>query len=249
MAAVRCPAYVRLAAAALAATGLAACSRAGDGAVLATLRTELANQYHACVPLGWTPVPVAGTYYPGTSVTLYEQGVWLPALWIGRVRTRDLARPDVRAASAVLSELTRVGMVDSEPFHGGIRYHLTTAAQPYYYDESDRGNNPDHVPYLCYSKIVPQGVVTTDSVRRGRLRYGSHDEDLFRALFVWTPSPAAPWANDAFLRRHSVKLGPAESPVIATFVRSRGDWAVAELSAPSPVARVVDASAWPRLQL
>ena len=240
---------VLLAAAVLAAAGLTACSPTSDGAMLETLRAQLANQYRECVPLGWTPVPVAGTYYPGVSVTLYEEGVWLPALWIGRVRTRDLARADVRTASDVLNELTRVGMVHSERFPGGVRYHLTTAAQPFYYDESDRGNNPDHIPYLCYSTIVPQSVVSTDSVRRGRLRYASHDDDMFHATFKWAPSPVAAWANDAYLRTHSVKLGPAENPVTATFVRRDGEWTIAELSAPTPVARVVDASVWPRPRL
>ena len=227
-------ACVLVAAVVLAAVMLGACSPANDQVVLATLRTQLVTQYHECVPLGWSPVAVAGTYYPGTSVTLYEEGVWLPARWIGRVRTRDLARPDVRTISAVLNELTHAGMLVRDDARGGARYHLTAAAAPFYYDESDYGNNPDHIPYLCYSTIVPQKVLSIGSARRGRLRYGSHDEDLFRATFAWTPSTIAGWANDPFLRSHSVKLGPAESPVTATFAKRHGEWALAELSTPTP---------------
>lgn len=238
-----------LAAVALAAAVLAACSPTHDRAVLETLRTQLANQYHECVPLGWSPVAVDGTYYPGVSVTLYEEGVWLPARWIGRVRTRDLARADVRAVTGVLNELARAGMLVRTNVPSGVRYHLTIAAQPFYYDESAFGNNPDHIPYLCYSTIVPQRVVSSGPVRRERLRYGSHDENAFHATFEWIPSPAAAWANDAFLHMHSVKLGPAESPATATFVNRHGEWRIAELSAPTPAGRIVDASVWPQPRL
>lgn len=240
------PLCVLLAAAALAAVLPAACAPANDRAILDSLRAQLAEQYHDCVPLGWSPVAVAGTYYPGTSVTLYEEGVWLPARWIGRVRTRDLARPDVRAIFGVLNELTRAGLLDRTHASGASRYHLTVAALPFYYDESDYGNNPDHIPYLCYSTIVPQRVVAIDSVRRDRLRYGSRDEDMFHVTFAWTASPVAAWANDAFIRTHSVTLGPAESPATATFAKRHGEWALAELSAPTPVARFVDTAVWPQ---
>ena len=243
------PVCVLLAAAVLAAVAPAACAPSNDRAILETLRTQLAEQYHDCVPLGWSPVAVAGTYYPGTSVTLYEEGVWLPARWIGRVRTRDLARPDVRTIFGVLNELTRAGMLVRTKTSGGSRYHLTVAALPFYYDESAYGNNPDHIPYLCYSTIVPQRVVAIDSVRRDRLRYGSRDEDMFHATFEWTPRPIAAWANDAFLRSHSVMLGPAESPVTATFAKRHGEWTIAQLSAPTPVARIVDTAVWPQPRL
>jgi hypothetical protein len=242
-------ACVLVAAAALAAAAPAACSPTNDEVILGMLRTQLAAQYHECVPLGWSPVAVAGTYYPGTTVTLYEEGVWLPARWIGRVRTRDLARRDVRAISDVLNELARAGMLVREKTSAGSRYHLAAAAQPFFYDDSDYGNNPDHIPYLCYSTIVPQRVLSTDSVRRARLRYGSRDEDMFHATFAWTPSPIAGWANDAFLRSHSVMLGPAESPVTVTLAKRHGEWMIAELSAPTPVARIVDTAAWPQPRL
>ncbi len=228
---------------------LPACARTDDRAILGMLAARLAKQYHECVPLGWSPVAVAGTYYPGVSVRAGEQGVWLPAVWLGHVRTRDLARADVRAVRDVLDALARAGMVVRTSDRDGFRYRLSRAGYSFFYDESDFRNNPDHIPYLCYSTIVPQRVLWSDRVHRERSRDGSHDVDAFRAAFAWTPSPVANWANDAFLRRRSVKLGPAENPVIASFVKDNDDWRVVELSTRYPLGRIVDASAWPQPRL
>jgi len=230
---------------------LAGCSAAGDRAVLAALKTQLAAQYHACVPLGWTPVPVAGTYYPGVSVTLTEEGVWLPARWIGRVRSRDLARADVRAAFDVLNELSRAGLLDRDHHVAGIwRYNLTSEGQRFFYDDSAHGNNPDHIPYLCYSTIVPQRIESISPIDREPSRYGARDVDSFVAAFEWTPSPVPAWANTAFVRAHSVTLGPTEHPAVAQFQAVGGTWTITRLSGTeSPTARVVDAGAWPRPRL
>lgn len=228
---------------------LTACARTDDRAILGMLQTQLAKQYHECVPLGWTPVPNAGTYYPGVSVTMEENGVWLPAVWVARVRRRDLARPDVRTAAAVLDELTKKGLLIRTTTPGASRYRLARIGWDFYYDENDYGNNPDHIPYLCYSTIVPQRVIASEPARHERLPDGSHDEDVFRATFAWTPSPVAAWANDAFLRSHSVALGPAETPVTATFANRHGAWTIVQLSTPTPLGRVVNASAWPHPRL
>ena len=229
----------------LAASLLTACARTDDRAILGMLRTQLAKQYHACVPLGWTPVPNAGTYYPGVSVTMQENGVWLPAVWVARVRRRDLTRPDVRAAAAVLDELTKKDMLVRTTAPGGARYNLARIGWDFFYDENDFGNNPDHIPYLCYSTIVPERVVSSGPVRRERLHEQSHDEDVFRVTFTWAPSRVAGWANDAFLRSHSVDLGPTESPATATFAKRHGEWTIVQLSTPTPEGRVIDRSVWP----
>ena len=225
---------------------LTACARTDDRAILGMLRTQLAKQYHECVPLGWSPVPNVGTYYPGISVTVQENGVWLPAVWVARVRRHDLARPDVRTAAAVLDELTRKGVLERTPVRDGFRYRLTRVGWDFYYDENDYGNNPDHIPYLCYSTIVPQRVVWSEPARRERSRDGSHDEDVFRAAFAWRQSPVAAWANDAFLRTHSVTMGPTENQLTATFANRHGEWIIVQLGTPTPTGRVVDPSAWPR---
>jgi hypothetical protein len=229
---------------------LTACSATNDGAVLQTLKGQLAAQNHQCVPLGWTPVPVAGTYYPGVSVTLHEEGVWFAARWLGRVRTRDLARPDVRAAYDVLNELARGGMLEREHFPGVFQYHLTMTGQQFFYDDSAYGNNPDHIPYLCYSTIVPQRITYTSSISPERYRDGARDVDGFVAAFDWTPSPVAAWADNAFMRAHSVTLGPTENPMVAHLVNLDGEWTVTQLSGTaSPTARVVDIGAWPHPRL
>ena len=229
---------------------LAGCAPSRDQIALDALNAQLAKQYHECVPLGWSPVTVAGTYYPGVSVILDVEG-WLPARWIGLVRKRNLGRADVRTISAVLDDLVRVGLLERDAFRGGggVRYNLSTAALPFYYDENQHGNNPAHIPYLCYSTIVPTRVEWSSLVYRERARDGSHDVDAFDAVFEWKPGPVAAWANDPFLRSHSVKLGPTESPVTATFVNSDGDWTVAKLSTSFPAGRVVDASVWPHPRL
>jgi hypothetical protein len=235
----------------IAAALLAACSPTGDRAVLASLKTQLAAQYHDCVPLGWTPVPVAGTYYPGVSVTLTEEGVWLPARWIGRVRSRDLARADVRAAFDVMNELTRAGLLDRDHHVPGLwRYNLTSAGQRFFYDDSAYGENPDHIPYLCYSTIVRQRIASVSPIERARSRDGTRDLDTFVAAFEWAPSPVPAWADNAFVRAHSVTLGPAEHPAVAQFQDVGGNWTVTRLAGTqSPTARVVDAAAWPRSRL
>ncbi len=235
----------------VAAALLAGCSATDDRAVLAALKTQLAAQNHECVPLGWTPVPVAGTYYPGVSVTLTEEGVWLPARWIGRVRARDLARDDVRAAFDVLNELTRAGLLDRDHHVPATwRYNLTNAGQRFFYEDSAYGDNPDHVPYLCYSTIVAQRIASVSPVARGRSRDGKRDLDTFVAAFEWTPSPVPAWADNAFVRAHSVTLGPIERPAVAQFQDVGGNWTITQLSGTqSPTARVVDAGAWPRPRL
>jgi hypothetical protein len=230
----------------LAAALLTACTRTDDRAILSMLQTQLAKQYHECVPLGWAPVPNAGTYYPGVSVTVEENGVWLPAVWVAHVRSHDLTRPDVRTAAAVLDELTAKGMLVRTTAPDGNRYRLARAGSDFYYDDNEYGNNPDHIPYLCYSTIVPQRIMSTEPPRRERLPGASHDDDVFRAAFAWTPSPAAAWANDPFLRTHSIELGPTESPATATFANRHGDWTIVQLSTPTPEGHVVNPSAWPR---
>lgn len=85
-----------------------ACSPTNHWFVMHALQTQLALQYHECVPLGWDPVPVDGTYYPGYSAELQDKNSWLPALWLGSIQPSDLRQPDGRAAYEVLNELVRV---------------------------------------------------------------------------------------------------------------------------------------------
>lgn len=247
-----CTGTKRLRAAALvlaAVTALAACAPNDPRVVIRELRSELAQQYHECVPLGWNPVPVAGTYYPGANVVVEEEGngeVWLPALWIARIPKRLRARDaGVRAAGGVLDELVRGGMIRRAGGLGGATYRLAPDAIPFFFSENALGSNPPAYPYLCYSTIVPQRVVATDPIHTERLPSGV-DVQVFHATFTWTASEPAAWARSDFIRRHSVVLGPDENPLSAELVRGDGGWHVAALRGPiSQQPHVVDASVWP----
>jgi hypothetical protein len=243
----------RSAAAALAlAVALAACSPTDPGVVLRELRGELAQQYHECVPLGWNPVPVAGTYYPGANVVVEEQGngqVWLPAMWIAWIGDRELKRADVRATAELMNALARDGMLQREVRPGGSKYRLTAKSTPYFFSENEHGSNPPAIPYLCYSTIVPQRVVATEPIHVRRLPSGV-DAQVFRARFTWAASEPADWARSPYLRAHSVVLGPSENPLTAELVRTEGGWHVVTVRGPtSQQPHVVDASVWPRAPL
>ena len=223
---------------------MTACAPSRQSFALKNLQSQLARQYHECVPLGWAPVPIAGTYYPGDSIESSQADSWIKALWVGFIPADDLKRPQVRATYDVLEHLVSAGLAAKHRFPRGYRYHLTLAGMPYYFDGNDFHNNPDHIPYLCYSKIVPEDVVWTQPARSERI--ADRTADVFRAAFRWHASESAAWANDAMLRSHSVVLAPVTAPAVATFARSGKAWSVESLSsAGSPMPRLADASVWP----
>jgi hypothetical protein len=126
----------------------------------------------------------------------------------------------------------------------GFRYHLTPRAVPYYFASNDYGNNPDDVPYLCYSTMVPLRVTWNQPVHIERGADGSPVR-VFRAGFEWRASPDASWA-DAMLRSHGVLLAPTQSPVVAKFVDWKGAWYIENIESPlAGRSTVVDGAAWP----
>ena len=229
----------------MAVTSLGACAPTDARVILKNVQTQLANQYHECVPLGWAPVPVAGTYYPGYSIEASDERAWLKALWIGVVRADAMSRPDVRATYDVLDQLGQAGLVVKRRFPQGFFYHLTMRAMPYYFDGNDFGNNPDHIPYLCYSRVVPDRVVRNRSVRADRV--GGRTRNVFRAAFHWHASEIAAWAAGPLLRSHGVVLAPTQNPVVTKFVMVQRSWLIETIATTGrPVPRLADASAWPR---
>src|SRR5690242_21191400 len=86
---------------------LSACSHApppgSQLAMLNALSSALDVQYHACVPLGWNPVAVAGTYYPGYVASLQNYEETWDAIWRGSIAVSDIAKPRVRAVYDVLN--------------------------------------------------------------------------------------------------------------------------------------------------
>ncbi|MGZ3550991.1 MAG: hypothetical protein ACXVAL_02745 [Vulcanimicrobiaceae bacterium] len=202
-----------------------------------TLNSDLSEQYHECVPLGWDPVPVETRYYyEGYTSEYWEEGVWLHPYWLGLIHTSDLSDPNVRAAYYVLNALTRAGMLERTSATGASFYRLTPRAIAYYFESNGFGNNPEHWSYLCYSRIVPRRVVWTKGVK----------DSLFRVAFEWSVSARAQWANDPFLRRHSVLLPPLSSPAVAVFAKSGDWWHITQLVTPTAMLpRTVDPAVWP----
>ncbi len=192
----------------LAAAALSSCSPTDHRIILYALRERF--HYYECVPLGWVPVPVDGTYVQGYSAELDQTDWWLPPKWVGSIRIDRLKHRDARVTYALLNELVRVGMLDRNRVKNSFRYHLTWRALSYYFDENDFGNNPEHYSFLCYSKIAPQRVVWNEPIHRERI--GGSETDVFRAKVEWLPGPVAAWAEDAFLQSHSVTLVPARDP-------------------------------------
>lgn len=215
---------------------LSGCSPTAPRIVFNSLDAELHHQYHACIPLGWDPVPVAGYYYPGYSSEYREEGVWLHPYWIGVVYRSQLADQRVRTAQQVMNVLVREGMLERSPAHDAMYYHLTPRALPYYFEGNSYGNNPDHLPYLCYSTIVPAKILSTGPITRR----------TFHSEFVWRTSSPAAWAMDPFLQSHSVILPPLTARVSAKFENDHGSWYLQKLWTSTPMLpRVVNPLVWP----
>lgn len=190
---------------------------------------------HACVPLGWYPVRVGTMFYPGYSAEMQDNS-WVPPLWLGSVHARDLSHGQVRVVASILNRFVQNGLLESHATPRGNHFHLTLRGMADYFDRNDFGNNPDHLPYLCYSKVVPQSVVRFDAVPRS-----PRDGSRFTATFTWTSGAEAPWV-DAFLRAHAIVLAPTGSPATAVFVRENGEWQIVSLS--QTRARIANPTAW-----
>jgi hypothetical protein len=203
---------------------------------MAQIRDALQGQPHACVPLGWNPVPAGGYYYPGYSTSYQKPGVWLPPLWLGVIYDDQRNDADVRASYDVINALISVGMVRVERRSHATFYHLTMNAVPYYFNSNNYGEDPDGIPMLCYSTIVPTKILSTSAVVGGS----------FKATFQWRPSPPAGWAATTFFRTHSIILPPLQETAIATFRKYPWGWSMHSLSTSAPMlGRPVDASVWP----
>lgn len=209
---------------------------------MSVLTRDLAGQPHACVPLGWNPAPVAGSYYPSYSALYREDGVWLHPYWLGLVYKSQLTEVQVRSVYNVMNALVRVGMLNRTDLHDALLYRMTVKAEPYYYEDNGFGNNPDHLPYLCYSYYEPQRVVEHRRINDG----------LFKVTFQLRQTPPAGWGNDLFLQRHSVVLAPREQALMANLSSAGGRWHVRTLVPQGPMGMLpyaIDPSTWPRPNL
>jgi hypothetical protein len=205
-----------------------ACAKpAGPGsqqALLDALGTQLRFQYHNCVPLGWQPVTVAGTYYPGYIASLQSYEEFLDAIWRGRIEIKDAGKSDVSGVFESLNHLANRGMLIRKQTAGAYDYFLTPAALPYYYGSSLYGNNKAHLQYLCYTVIVPDRIVWIQRINR--LGISRSHAQWYDVAFTWRTSPPESWANDPYLLSHSVVLAPLKSPTLAKMIYSRNEWYV-----------------------
>jgi hypothetical protein len=225
---------VRILSACLAFALLSACAavprppaRGSQAAILGALSDTLQYQYHACVPLGWRPVAVAGTYYPGYIASLQNYAEWLDAIWRARIDFSEISKPAVKPVFEVLNHLTKAGLLVRKQEASFYDYFLTANALPYYYGWSRYNNNYGKMQYLCYSTLVPDRLVWMQRIARpndwrGRAQW-------YRVSFAWKASAPAQWANDPFLREHSVILAPVKSPAVALMYYNDSDWHVGAL--------------------
>lgn len=191
--------------------------------VLHALTGDLRFTYHECVPLGWQPVPVHGTYYPGYTASAQNYAEWLDALWRGYIPRRDLRQAQARAVYATLNHLASSGLLVRETDASGYRYFLTPRALGYYYGSSSFKDNRDSLPYLCYSNIVPQRIDWIAKISAPNGTPVRDDAQWYRLQFSWKPGSPASWA-DSFIRAHSVVLAPLTSPTTARVLLRDGQW-------------------------
>lgn len=234
-------------AALVAALLLTACAHApspgSKSALLDALSNALDKQYHACVPLGWNPVVVAGTYYPGYIASLQSYGEVWDAVWRGRIAASDVAKPTVRPVYDVLNHLVKAGLLIRKRTPFNYDYYLTYDALPYYDDRSWYGNNNGDMQYLCYSKIVPDRIIWLQHIQPPSDWTGP--AQWYRASFAWKVGPPAAWARDPFLRAHSVMLSPMKSPATAKLFFTDKTWYVADIYDRTwMLPKVSDAAAW-----
>lgn len=198
--------------------------------VLAALTAQLSSLRHACVPLGWHPVPVASSYYRGYTAHLRGSGWWLPPMWAVSIADAQLGKPDVDDVASVLNDLVQKHLLSRKRVAGGSNYFLTFQAFDYFYGSDDYGDNAESWPYLCYSTIHPTRIRWVQKMHFETI--GGKRRRVFHAEFDWAASAPAEWAGDAILRSHSVVLAPVASPAVAKFVDWDGDWEVAKIYAP-----------------
>lgn len=108
---------------------LTACAFSRQHILLNAVEEQFSGQFHKCVPLGWNPAPVDGSYVPSFSVEFRERNAWLPPLWLGFLPRSAVNTPNARTAAGVLNALARSGLIEKRYMSNGIRYNLTERAE------------------------------------------------------------------------------------------------------------------------
>ena len=198
------------------------------------LSAHLDEHYHRCVPLGWMPIAASGFYYPSYTIEYRPGGVWLRPLWLGAIFNDQESDPHIRKVAEVMDALTAAGMVEQSAMRRVRIYRLTPKAVPYYSDENSYGDNPEHLPFLCYTRLLPKKVVSV----------APRPHHMLDVTFFWSESPPSIWAND-YLRAHSVILPPLANPVTTTLEEDQYGWHIRNLRSHAPMlGHVSNLRAW-----
>jgi hypothetical protein len=186
------------------------------------------QQYHECVPLGWYPDPLGATgYIPSYNTNVASTDTAFQAYWVGVIPKNALDNHRAVAIKQVLDELTRVKMLVRRDEPEDFRYTLTHEGVRNLYEENDLGNNNEHWPYECFSRLRATNVVWATRPARDNGTFG--DAITAQVRLTWVPGEVAAWATPS-LRSHAVTLPPLLSPVRATAYRFRdGTWTLAQI--------------------
>jgi hypothetical protein len=224
---------------------LSACSPSSGWYDMRLLNDQVTGMVHDCVPLGWVPVRVDdNVFYPGYSVEIDETDWYLPPPWVGGFGPHPVMGTQGRIAKGLLSHLVRAGMVSTRDVRGYVQYHLTESGFERYFDGDNFGNNRLHSSYVCYSKIVARSIEWKQPVHLEADPFGPGRVPVFRVAFTWSTAHDPSWTPDAFIRAHTIVLGPPKSPTLAKFIL-RGDfWELVNLY-PGQPNQFVDPGAWP----
>jgi hypothetical protein len=231
----------RICFAALGLISFASCSHRADSFLYDAIDDRFSGQFHRCVPLGWEPAPVDGSYVPSYSIEYSPSDAWLPPLWLGSLPDWARSTTEGRSTYRLLTALARAGLVESERGAHSTLYRLTERGAPFYFEGNDLGNNPLHLPYLCYSAIVPDRLTSSTGRKKGQ---SDGVTASFTVRFAWHSDPDAAWAADPVIQHYSVNLAPTQSPAVVEVANRNGWWEVAHAyyDASNTLA---DPSAWP----
>jgi hypothetical protein len=222
---------------------LSACSPSSDWYDMRLLNDQVTGMVHDCVPLGWVPVRVNDdVFYPGYSVEIDETDWYLPPPWVGGFGPHPIIGKEGRIAADLLAHLVRAGIVSTHRVRGSTQYHLTGAGFERYFDNDAFGNNRLHSSYVCYSTISVQSIQWKQPVHLEADPYRPGRVQVFRVGFTWSTAHDPSWTPDAYLRAHTIALGPPRSPTIAKFILRGNFWELVNLYPAQ--SRIVDPSAW-----
>jgi hypothetical protein len=156
---------------------------------------------------------------------------WIGATWLGYVPYAEVKKPRVRVIYRLLDDLVAVGVANRSSARRGWKFNLTLAAMPFFFDGNELANNPLREPFLCYSEVVPEKVLSVQTLRDG--------DTLM--TFPGTRAPVRPGPTETFsdiLYFSRLRKGQGR----AVLVRRHNTWLARSLC--DSRSRVANGSVW-----